>query len=161
MAVTFMHTTTIKNILIVLLVGLAFNSRVLLAEATTSGTDIQHVEGMDWPGLYYAFLPCEDCEGIKTTLALNKNNTYVQTSEYVGKSIREFVEKGKFTWSGEDNVIILTPRKGGDTQQKFRVDQDMLTKLDDNGDLVTGKHANRYIFHRREVVAKRSGHSGH
>ena len=112
--------------------------------------------------MYLGFLPCADCKGIKTTLALNKNKSYIIMSQYVGRSEREFVEKGKFEWSEKPNVIVLTPKKGGTEKQYYLVEQDSLTKLDQNGDLIGGQHANRYILHRKDLISDpKDQHSGH
>lgn len=113
-----------------------------------------------WSGIYNGFLPCADCAGIKTSLALNKNNSYVMITQFVGKSPRDFVEKGKFVWNEEANRIILTPRKGTTTHQYF-VGEEMLIKLDNNGDLITGKLADKYILHRNDVTSEPQSHSGH
>ena len=156
---------TIKHKLLAFLVigFISFNQPIVFAEESTTAADAHqgHSETLDWPGLYHAILPCEDCKGIKSTLALNKNGSYVLTSEYLAKSSREYVEKGKFKWSDKPNVILLTPKKGSTTPQQFLVSQDMLTKLDQDGELHTGELANRYIFRRHDVTKPPSEHSGH
>jgi uncharacterized lipoprotein NlpE involved in copper resistance len=140
---------------------LAYHS--VLAESEAPKAEEPHHQGQnttDWPGIYNGFLPCTDCMGVKTTLALNKNNSYVLISQYVGKSEREFVEKGKFTWGNESNTIILTPRNASTTQHYF-VDKNMLVQLDNNGKRYTGKLADRYILRRTDVVDKPPSHSSH
>jgi copper homeostasis protein (lipoprotein) len=115
---------------------------------------------LDWPGIYYGFLPCEDCKGIKATLALNKNNTYILITQYVGKSEREFVEKGKFTWSNKSDTIVLTPRKSATTQEYF-VGENMLIQLDKEGNRISGKLADRYVLRRKDVTSEPPAHSSH
>jgi len=144
-----------------LLVGIFSAYNPVFAETTeTKAADVhQHPQNTtDWPGIYNGFLPCADCIGIKTTLALNKNNTYILISQYAGKSEREFVEKGKFTWSNDNSSILLTPRNGTTTQQ-YAVDENKLTQLDSNGKRITGKLADRYSLRRTDVTDKQTSHA--
>jgi uncharacterized lipoprotein NlpE involved in copper resistance len=124
--------------------------------------DAPHTQAsLNLSGLYLGFYPCADCQGIRTTLALNKNNTYVLMTIYVGKSDREFVEKGKFAL-GENNTLVLTPRKGSTTVQQFLIEDDALIKLDEDGNRITSDGADRYILKRKDVVKATDGqHSGH
>ena len=115
---------------------------------------------LDWPGVYHGFLPCDDCKGVKATLALNKNNSYILITQYVGKSEREFVEKGKFTWDNNSNTIVLTPRDSSTTRQYF-VGENMLTQLDNNGNRISGKLADRYILRRTDIKESAPSHSSH
>lgn len=143
---------------------------VLLAAAMTMGFDFAQAEattetetheahhGNDWPGVYYGFLPCADCVGIKTTLALNKNNSYILITQYAGKSDREFVEKGKFTSGDKADILILTSRDGSNSRQYFAA-KDMLIQLDDTGNRISGKLADRYILHRTDVTEKAQSHA--
>lgn len=134
----------------------------VFAETTTDIQGIHHEQAsLDWPGLYFGFMPCADCKGMKTTLALNKNHTYVLSTQYVGKSIREFVEKGKFDWSDKKDTIVLTPRKGDATPQQYLVGEDKLTKLDENGNPFNGELAERYTLRRNDVTKQPEGHASH
>ncbi len=121
-----------------------------------------HVQ-RDWPGIYHGFLPCDDCVGIKTTLALNKNSSYVLITQYAGKSPRDFVEKGKYAWDEKTSTIVLTPRKDKDVKiRRYAVAEDMLIQLDDNGNRYTGKLADKYILRRNDVTAEPpEQHAGH
>jgi len=134
------------------------------AEAIDTNThEAHHAQAVqDWPGIYNGFLPCDDCIGIKTSLALNKNGSYVLITQNVGKSPRDFVEKGKFAPSDKEDVMILTSRDGSKTH-RYEVGEDMLTVLDDQGKRYTGKLAERYILRRTDVTgsAEPSSHSGH
>lgn len=112
-------------------------------------------------GLYLGFFPCEDCHGIKTTLALNKSGTYVFITQYMGKSDREFVEKGKYALGDNGDTIVLTPKKGSTTTQQYLIDDDMLIKLDENGERITSDGADRYILKRKDVISSQQKHTGH
>jgi len=124
----------------------------VFAETTETVTeDTHHADhSFDWSGVYHGFIPCDDCKGIKTTLALNPNNSYILLSQYVGKSDREIVEKGKFTWGDEKKTLVLTPRNSTQTRQYFFGDN-MLIQLDNNGNRITGNNADRYILRRNEM----------
>lgn len=132
-----------------------------LAETGKADADAHHGhKSLDWPGIYNGLLPCADCYGVKTSLALNKNNTYVLIYQYTGKSPRDHVEKGTFTWGEKENTIILTPRKG-DAVRQYLIGDNTLTQLDGNGNLVKGEQAGRYILHRKDVTSEPPAHSGH
>lgn len=131
------------------------------AETGKADTDAHHGhKSLDWPGIYKGLLPCADCYGIKTSLALNKNNTYIMIYQYAGKSPRDYVEKGKFTWGEKENTIILTPRKGNAVRQ-YLIGNDTLTELDKDGNLVSGEQASRYVLRRQDVSSEPPSHSGH
>ncbi|MCX7069245.1 MAG: copper resistance protein NlpE [Methylococcales bacterium] len=103
-----------------------------------------------WSGVYQGFVPCDDCQGVKTSLALNKNNSYILISQYVGKSPKEIVEKGKFTLNDASDTVILTPRNSTQVRQYF-IGEESLVQLDADGNRVTGKTADRYILRKMGI----------
>lgn len=130
-------------------------------KASDQATESHHAHGsQDWPGIYNGLLPCDDCYGIKTSLALNKNGSYILISKYAGKSEREFVEKGKFVAGDKSNTIILTPRNSS-TSRQYLVGDNMLIQLGDNGERISGKLADRYILRRMDMTSEPQSHSGH
>jgi uncharacterized lipoprotein NlpE involved in copper resistance len=134
----------------------------VLAESTADENTNQHDNKLNISGLYLGFTPCPDCKGIKTTLGLNANRTYALYTVYVGKSEREFVEKGKYEWGKKENTIVLTPRKGSSKTQYYLVGEEKLTKLDDDGNLIIGDDADRYVLKRKNMVEDSPmSHSGH
>ena len=153
----------IKQLLTFLLISFACLHVSAVFAETASNTGEQHAQKtLNLSGLYLGFYPCADCQGIRTTLALNKNNTYVIISIYVGKSDREFVEKGKFTLGDNGDTLVLTPRKGSTTTQQYLIDDNMLIKLDEDGNRITKDGADGYILKRKDVVKTTgSGHGGH
>jgi copper homeostasis protein (lipoprotein) len=145
-----------------LLIFLAFLACNPVSAETPSDENATHTQKkLNLSGLYLGFFPCEDCHGIKTTLALNKSGTYAVYTIYVGKSDREFVEKGRYVVDAAGDKIILTPKKGSTTEQQYLIDDDMLIKLDENGERITSDGADRYILHRKDVVSSPQEHSGH
>jgi uncharacterized lipoprotein NlpE involved in copper resistance len=141
----------------------SFNNQAF-AETSAQKAVESHEHGQtnqDWPGIYKGFTPCFDCIGIKTTLALNKNNTYILMTQYAGKSEREFVEKGKFSLGTLENTIVLTP-KNGETSHQYLVSENVLIQLDNKGNRYTGKDAERYTLRRNDMVETApSSHGAH
>ena len=133
---------------------------VVFAQAPSDAHDAHHEQQtLDWPGIYNGFTPCDDCKGVKTTLALNANNSYILITQYVGKSPRDITEKGKFVFSNQ-NTIILTPRDSEMTRHYF-VDENKLVELDKNGVHYSGKDADRYVLRRNDVVKPPADGQGH
>ncbi|MEY2667093.1 MAG: hypothetical protein RLZZ384_1264 [Pseudomonadota bacterium] len=130
---------------------------VVFAQAPSDAHHEQQT--LDWPGIYNGFTPCDDCKGVKTTLALNANNSYILITQYVGKSPRDITEKGKFVFSNQ-NTIILTPRDSEMTRHYF-VDENKLVELDKNGVHYSGKDADRYVLRRNDVVKPPADGQGH
>ncbi|MGR9013031.1 MAG: copper resistance protein NlpE [Gammaproteobacteria bacterium] len=151
-----------KQVLIFFLLSVTFSgyNPVFAETAEARDSDIHHSQNSaDWPGIYYGFIPCDDCKGIKSTLALNNNNSYILITQYVGKSEREIVEKGRFTPGNKVNTIVLTPRKTSITRQ-YLIGENMLIQLDDNANRIPGKLADRYIL-RRKSMTEPAIHSSH
>lgn len=152
----FQQQLKLLALVIVFVAGLTGHTVVHAETAGNTGTKdqpshpVQH--RTNWPGVYFGFLPCDDCNGVKTSLALNANNSYILMTHYVGKSLREFTEKGKFTWADND-IIVLTPRKGSTTHHYF-VGDDRLVEVDP----VSGKHSDTHILRRTDVTSKPPKH---
>lgn len=137
----------------------ATNIPVFAEGGEANGKGGRHEHGtQDWPGIYFGSLPCADCVAIKTSLALNKNNSYVLITQYLGKSEREFVEKGKYTADDKANTLVLTPRNSTNSQQ-YLVEDNALIQLDSHGNRVTGKQADRYILRRTDVTQAAPAHA--
>ncbi|ASK32167.1 hypothetical protein CEY12_19645 [Chryseobacterium sp. T16E-39] len=100
---------------------------------------------LDWSGTYEAVLPCADCPGIKTSLTLNKDNTFMITEEYIDrKSINE--DKGTFQWDKAGSIITL---KGKLANYKYKVGENHLNQLDLEGKEITGPNKDFYIFKKK------------
>ncbi len=114
-------------------------------EETTTMTSDRHVSqnALDYDGIYRGTLPCADCEGIKTTVYLMKDNTYKTEMEYLGKENSKFESKGSYSWNNDGTTITLQD-KDGNTQ--FAVGENTLTQLDADGKQVTSALAPLYIL---------------
>lgn len=98
---------------------------------------------LDWPGVYRGVLPCADCEGIETELTLNADLTYVISSIYLGKNNEALKENGNFKWDEAGAKITLENTDSKATNQ-YLVGENMLFKLDANGNRIEGDLKEKY-----------------
>jgi len=77
---------------------------------------------------YRGVLPCADCEGIETSLFLNKEGTWVMDQTYLGKN-SSFASYG--TWARTADKLVLTAENGDKIY--FLAKDDSLEKLDTEG----------------------------
>ena len=115
-------------------------------------------KSLEFRGVFYGFLPCNDCNGIKTTLSLKQNNNYLLVTQPARESSREYYEKGKYSWNDENRTVVLTPRKGSGTRQYHIEDEGTLVQLSSGGTRMTGDEADRYILRRSDTVKSREVH---
>ncbi|EKO3470184.1 copper resistance protein NlpE [Vibrio fluvialis] len=103
---------------------------------------------LDWQGTYKGTLPCADCAGIDYTLTLNEDETYTLTQVYQGKEDSgQFSSNGKFHWDTKGSVITL--EDGSETPNQYFVGENMLMKLDINGEKITGDMAALYNLQKQ------------
>lgn len=67
---------------------------------------------MQFRGVYYGYLPCKDCAGIKMTLSLKNKKNYLLVTQYAQASNREYYDKGKYDWDDKSRIVTLVSRKG-------------------------------------------------
>lgn len=101
-------------------------------------------QSLDWPGTYHGITPCADCEGIETTVSLEKNLTFQIQRKYLGKKSAPFKSRGTFSWRKDGNSILLKEAKNSTTI--FQVGEQKLIQLDKKGNAITGPHAGRYML---------------
>lgn len=111
---------------------------------TEENTVVDHSNAqnaLDWAGIYTGTLPCADCEGIQTEVALNDDNTFVIKQTYLGK--KETIEdKGTIMW--HDGTIAHL--KGKTVDMKLKVEENQLVFLDQDGKVINGPLKDKYIF---------------
>ncbi|MDH6252829.1 putative lipoprotein NlpE involved in copper resistance [Chryseobacterium sp. H1D6B] len=100
---------------------------------------------VDWNGTYEATVPCADCPGIKTSLTLNKDNTFAITEEYIDKKSKSD-DKGTFEWNKEGSIITLN---GKNSKYKYQVGENKLIQLDMEGKEITGPSKDLYVFKKK------------
>ena len=102
-------------------------------------------KSVDWEGTYEATLPCADCAGIKTTIIINKDETFRISSEYLDKD-RKIEDNGTIMWHDNGSVMHL---KGKDTDLKLKVGENKLFHLDADGKVIEGDLAANYIYKKK------------
>ncbi len=113
----------------------------------------------EFHGVFYGFLPCNNCNGIKATLSLKQNNHYLLVTQPAKESSREFFEKGKYSWDDENQAVILTPRDTELSKREYRIkDEGTIVQLDDDGKPMTGDDAEKYTLRRSDTVKSREVH---
>lgn len=99
---------------------------------------------LDYEGVYYGTLPCADCNGIKTTVYIYEK-TYKMVSFYAGKETKAQEESGSYSWDKAGTVIQLKSNNNSGITQFF-VGENTLTKLDQQGNKITGNLAANYVL---------------
>jgi uncharacterized lipoprotein NlpE involved in copper resistance len=117
-----------------------------------------HIDkGQEFHGIFYGFLPCDDCTGIKATLSLKQNNNYLLVTQPAKESSREFYEKGKYSWNDEDKTVVLTPSKGGKSIRHYQIESEgTLIQLNDDGTKVSD--SDHYVLRSSDTVKSREVH---
>jgi len=109
-------------------------------------------------GVFYGYLPCEDCDGTQTTLSLKNKSNYLLVTEPAKASAREYFDKGKYIWDDETNTVTLTSRKASKIRKYHIEDENTLFMLDAKGAPIKGKK-NKYSLRKREM--KKSNRAMH
>ncbi len=104
---------------------------------------------LDWVGTYFNVLPCASCEGIETWLTLKPNSTFELKTNYLGlNDAREEIFTGTFEWDSSGSTIQL---KGliGDAPGKYKIGENRIWHLDQEGKVIEGALAERYILNKK------------
>lgn len=105
---------------------------------------------VDWAGVYMGVLPCDDCEGIETQIRLREDLTYEMRTTYLGKDTKAFTSTGAFQWDDTGNRIILDAKEGSRESNLFQVGEDILFKLDKDGNRIEGNLAENYTLEKAD-----------
>lgn len=91
----------------------------------------QAAELKPMPQSWRGVLPCADCEGIETSLFLEKDGTWVMNERYLGarEEPSSFASYG--TWARTADKLVLTDSKG--EKSYYRAKGDALEMLDREG----------------------------
>lgn len=103
---------------------------------------------LDWDGMYSGVMPCNDCEGIETTIRLFKNKTYVIQQVYLGKSDEVFTKAGDFKWNDAGSTIILSNIT--DAPNSYFVGENHIVQLNIEGKRITGDLALMYVLSKKQ-----------
>ena len=116
-------------------------------------------KGQEFHGVFYGFLPCESCNGIKATLSLKQYNLYLLVTQPAQESSKEFYEKGKYTWDEEKHNVTLTPRNADvSIKQYFIKDEGTLIQLNKDGSPMAADKATSYTLRRSDTTKTREVH---
>lgn len=120
-------------------------------ETPTSNEDEMVVDmhtaqiSIDWVGTYKGVLPCADCEGIETVVTLNQDQSFEIQQTYLGKSDNNvFTDEGSFKWNEKGNSVILSNQNN----QMYKVGENKIIHLDEDGQKITGDLASKYILRK-------------
>ncbi|MBU1187739.1 MAG: META domain-containing protein [Gammaproteobacteria bacterium] len=97
---------------------------------------------LDWPGVYTGTLPCADCPGIDISITLLEDGTFWRSVMYQDRDERPQHDQGEFEWDETGGIITLMV--AGKPQQRYRVGENVLLHLDQNGDVITDDLAANY-----------------
>jgi len=112
---------------------------------------------LDWNGTYTGITPCADCEGIETSVTLNKDMTYQLSNTYKGKSADAVVKTGTFTFDQDGNTITLGNITDGPS--KYAVGENQITQLDLQGNKKNkNRQQNIEIFRKKVIMYKKTLH---
>ncbi len=134
------------------------------AKAKNYEPDMDHSAHQKWAdpryvfrGVFYGYLPCSDCDGIKNTLSLKHKNNYLLVVQYARQSSRETFEKGKYLWDEDKKLVTLTPNKEGEKPRYYRI-KDAGTLIQLNTDGSSPRNESRYQLQRSDTVQSREVH---
>jgi uncharacterized lipoprotein NlpE involved in copper resistance len=135
-------------------------AREMQQQGVDHSAHAQHIDkSLDFHGVFYGYVPCKDCAGIKTTLSLKQNKNYLLVTQPARDSSREFYEKGKYQWDELNKILVLTPKKGGTVPHHYEIENDeTLIQLNEDGTKKQGDLAEKYALRRSDSVKTRQVH---
>ena len=114
-------------------------------------------ESQQFRGVFYGYLPCDDCAGVKMTLSLKNKQNYLLVTQYARSSNKEYYEKGSYEWDEATKIVVLTARKEKKVQ-KYRIENEgALVKLKSDGTAHNG-NPDKYTLFRTDKKKSRSIH---
>ena len=120
--------------------------------ALRRATDLSVTKGGtgNFYGTYEGTLPAADCEGIKTTLTLNKDKTYILRSEYIGEGEKSatYESKGHYNLIN-GNLIELSLTSSNEKSYYKILDGSKLMLSDKEGSINQGILSEHYILKKK------------
>ena len=126
--------------------------------ALRGGAELKQLpEDQRFKGVYFGYLPCDHCAGIKHTLSLKNRHNYLLVTQYAQASNKEFYEKGKYTWDKKKQLVTLVARKNKKTSYYRIKNNDILIQLAPDGSKMKGKQS-QYELESSETKSSREVH---
>ncbi len=155
-----MKTTLLNSLCITLVLLFTSCNSEKKKETQIEGSQMEAMSdnsmtSLDWGGTYEGQLPCADCEGIKTIVTINQDNTYVMKETYLGKNATPNESKGTFKWDDQGQRIIFSDSK----RNPYFVGENTLTHLDKDGNKISGDMKAQYVL--KKVNDKLVGEKWH
>lgn len=114
-------------------------------------------ESQKFHGVYYGYLPCDHCAGIKMTLSLKNKKNYLLVTQYAQASNREYFEKGKYTWDEKTRIVTLVARKDSSIRKLLIKNEGTLIVLTSEGKKMEGNQ-DKYTLLRTDKKKSRAVH---
>jgi uncharacterized lipoprotein NlpE involved in copper resistance len=95
-------------------------------------------------GTYSGVLPCGDCDGIKTSLSLKDDDTFILNREYLGSEATNLQVAGNYEYDEQSQMITL--ENPADGPSKFLMLNGELWQLDKNSNRIEGDLADKYVL---------------
>lgn len=125
------------------------------------GNHSKHTQPIDpsqeFRGVYYGYLPCDHCAGIKMTLSLKNRKNYLLVTQFAQASNREYFEKGKYDWDEKSRIVTLTSRKDSSIRKLRIKNEGALIVLTSEGAKNKGNQ-DKYTLIRTDKKKSRTVH---
>lgn len=95
-------------------------------------------------GTYSGVIPCGDCDGIKTSLSLKDDDTFILKREYLGKDATDLQVTGIYEYDEQSQMITL--ENTADGPSKFLMENGKIWLLDQNSNKIQGELADKYVL---------------
>ena len=120
------------------------HSRIESGETKTE----KQLENLNFYGTYEGILPAADCDGIRTALTLNNDNTYVLRSEYIGEKDAIFESKGSYHFIN-GRMMELAQSSSNEKSYYKILDGSKVMLSDKEGTVNQGVLAEYYILKKK------------
>ncbi len=101
---------------------------------------------LDYVGVYKGVLPTESGMEAEVTIELKDDGTYFYSVNYTGRENGSFETRGDYVWDDSGMVIEL---KSVDGSGLYFVAENLLVKLDENGDKVFSELSDNYVLEKQ------------
>ena len=99
---------------------------------------------LDWAGVYQGTLPCDQFEGIQSSITLLSMGKFARSIQYHGDNIQSQSDQGNIEWNEAGSNITLISESGA--RQSYQVGENVLYHLDENGNRMEGDLAEKYLL---------------